>query len=429
MGKAWLSEESVALLKRAKALTPAGVHSNVRSAAPPHPLFFERGQGSRLWDVDGNSYIDMALGQGPLLLGHAHPAVTDAVAAALTRGQLFGGQHDAEVELAELIKETVPCAERIRFSSTGSEATHAALRFARAATGRSRVVKFEGHYHGWFDGLNVSVTPGRLPSRGTRHAVPEGEGQIVPGPEEVTVLEWNDLKALRDTLDSGDVAAVIMEPVAANNAVIAPRPGYLEGVREVCTRHGTVLIFDEVITGFRLGLAGAQGRFGVTPDLATFGKALASGFPLSCVAGRADLFDGLDDSRVTHAGTFNANVSAVAAALATLKFLRDFPQSFDDLRSVGARLNSGLGQYASRGLVVQGFPEACWVGFGPGPVHSAREIMAFDLDRGRRLIGELVRRGVYATARGTFFTSIAHTPADMDDILDAFDRAFDAIDR
>lgn len=405
------TEGSKVLLARAEKRTPGGVHSNVRLTARPAPLFFERASGVYLYDVDGNRYVDFVLGQGPMFLGHGHPSVTEAVKRALAEGQLFGGQHPREVELAELICEVVPCAEQVRFNSTGSEAIQAALRIARSATGKKRVVKFEGHYHGWLDNVYVSVAPRRL-SEHPGTPIPESEGQITPREEEVTVLPWNDAEAVARELATGDVAAVLMEPVAANHSVILPQPGFLERVRTECNRFGSVLIFDEIITGFRLGLAGAQGRLGVLPDLAVFGKSIASGFPFSCVAGRAELFEGIADGRAVHAGTFNANLTSVAAALATIQTLRDNPDLYAGAEDVGRHLMEGIREARGGRLVVQGLPELFWVGFGEGEVRSVRDLARFDEERTARLSGELVRRGIYVTARGTWYLSGLHSHQD-----------------
>jgi glutamate-1-semialdehyde 2,1-aminomutase len=406
-------------LARAERVTPGGVHSNVRLTTRPHPLFFDRGEGTHLWDVDGNRYVDFILGQGAAFLGHGHPAVVGAVAAALPRGQLYGGQHRAEIELAELICELVPCAEQVRFNSSGSEAVQAALRIARAATGRIRIVKFEGHYHGWLDDVLVSVNPGRLPTSGSV-AVAESAGQVVPTGDIVTVLPWNDADLVAAEVAGGEVAAVIMEPVAANHSVILPEPGYLEQVRAACARSGTVLIFDEIITGFRLGLGGAQQRFGVTPDLVLLGKAMANGFPIACVAGNAELFDGVGTGRIVHAGTFNANVSSVAAALATVGTLQRHPELYEAVARTGQRLLNGLAAEGGSTVVVQGLPGLAWIGFGSGVVKSARDLLGFDQERTVRLAGELARRSCHVTARGTWYVSPLHVEEDIDRGVKAF---------
>ncbi len=277
-------------------------------------------------DVDENEYVDYAIGMGPVILGHSDPAVNDAVQASLAQGQLYAGQHEEEVLLARLICEVDPCTEMVRFSLSGSEAVQAPLRLARAATGRRRIIKFEGHYHGWFDNIYVSVQPEetRMGPDSQPHAVPMSLGQDPEAYAETQILPWNDIEVFCRAVEKrpGQVAAVIMEPIMSNTSVILPRPGFLEKVRAVCTQEGIILIFDEVITGFRVGLGGAQEYLGVKPDVAVFAKAMANGYPLSCLAGRRDLMELFSSGLVTHADTYNSNRMSCAAALATLQALR-----------------------------------------------------------------------------------------------------------
>ena len=333
------------LWERSRQSLAGGVSSNVRAGAET-PLFFEYARGAHLYDVDGNSYLDYVIGQGPMLLGHTPEPVMDAVQDALQRGQLFAGQHELEILLSEKLQSLIPCAEIVRYSNSGSEIVQAALRLARAYTGREKIVKFEGHYHGWFDNVLVSVQP-PLDAAGPRHAaqpVAASEGQASRALEDVVVLPWNDLALFEKRVhQQGDeIAAVIMEPVMCNTGCILPVEGYLEGVRDICSRHGIVLIFDEIITGFRIGLSGAQGYFGVTPDLATFGKAMASGFALSCLAGRRELMELIAQGRVNHSGTFNSNVATMAAAYATLEEMeRDEGRIYGRLFDLGQSLRKG----------------------------------------------------------------------------------------
>ncbi|OUC06742.1 hypothetical protein RY27_19140, partial [Litorilinea aerophila] len=272
-------QRSRSYFERARQSLAGGVSSNVRLLAQPFPLFFDRAEGALIYDVDGNAYIDYVLGQGPLILGHSHPAVLDAVNAAMRRGQLYAGQHELEFILAEKLVELVPAAELCRFGLSGSEMVQAAMRLARAVTGRTKILRFEGHYHGWFDNVLISVAP-PLDQAGPRERprpVAGSAGQVESALADFVVLPWNDL-ALVETLfqEMGEeLAAVMLEPMMCNTGAIPPEPGYLEGLRQLCDRYGTLLYFDETITGFRLGLQGAQGRFGVTPDLASFAKAMA----------------------------------------------------------------------------------------------------------------------------------------------------------
>jgi hypothetical protein len=269
---------SIALHEEAQEALAGGVNSNFRLGSHPVPLFFTRGAGAHLWDVDGNEYIDYVLGMGPNILGHAPPDVVEAVAETLSRGNLFAGQHEDEVALARLVQQTVPCAELVRFGLSGSEMDQAAIRLARAATGRKKIVKFEGHYHGWFDTVLVSTAP-PLAEAGPEEAPSPhfpSAGQSRAAAADIAILPWNNLDILTHYVEAhaDEIAGILMEPILINTCVIVPRPGYLEGVRALCDRHGIVLIFDEVITGFRVALGGAQARLGVTPDLAVFAKAI-----------------------------------------------------------------------------------------------------------------------------------------------------------
>src|SRR5436190_7333201 len=343
-------ERSRTLYERATEVLAGAVSSDARRLAPL-PLYVDHAAGSRIWDVDGTEYVDYVLGQGPAILGHCAPAVVEAVAEQLTRGHVYSAQHEQEVEVAELVCELVPCAERVRFNTVGSEAVHAALRLARGVTGRPKVLKFEGHYHGWLDPVLYSVHP-PLDRAGPADApvpVPGTKGQTDTS-DDLVVCGWNDLDALERALEQhrGEIAAVIMEPLLCNTGCIAPRPGYLEGAKALCVEHGALLVFDEVITGFRLGPGGAQERFGVTPDLAVFGKAIAGGLPLACLAGRADVMDAISRGEVAHAGTFNSNPIAIAAAAATLRELTsDGGAAYRRLAATGERLMTGLRAAAS----------------------------------------------------------------------------------
>lgn len=408
-----------------------GVSSNFRLNERPTPVFFESAAGCRLRSVDGNEYIDYALGMGPAILGHADRTVNSAVAAALDRGQLYAGQHEGELTLARLVCDLVPCAERVRFSLSGSEAIQAALRVARAFTGRRRIIKFEGHYHGWFDnifsGIRAAETVG--PDGGAR---PETEGQPASALDDLLVIPWNDVEALSRALNDhvGEVAAVIMEPVLCNTCVILPRSGYMESVRKLCSENGAVLIFDEVITGFRVSLGGAQQMLGVTPDLAVFAKAFANGFPGSCLAGRAYIIDLFASGRVMHGGTYNTNLVSTAASIATLRRLAEEDGAiYRQMNEVGDRLMSGMRKAAAAAgvpLLVQGVGTVFHTAFTSAEtiVDYRSWLESSDQSRLAVFIDALLENGVRITRRGTWFLSAAHTTADIDATIEAAVKSF-----
>lgn len=427
--------ESARLYEAARKVIAGGVSSDIRrSASSAPPLYVDHARGSRIWDVDGNEYLDFVLGQGPLLFGHSHPRIVEAVTRQLSRGQIYSAQHAAEVEVAELVCELVPCAELVRFNSVGSEAVQAAWRLARGATGRDKVLKFEGHYHGWYDFASFSVHPS-LDEAGPAdrpRPVPGTRGQLRSAADGLVVAPWNDLTAFDAILDehAGEIAAVVMEPLLCNSGCIEPHAEFLRGVRERTRRDGIVLIFDEVITGFRLAPGGAQQWFGVVPDLAIFGKAIAGGFPLSCIAGSAEVMRPITSGSVAHAGTFNSNPVVMAAAAAALGMIKEQGDAlYEPLRKRGQRLAHGIADLARAAGVDL-------LTSGPGPivqtyqtdrstVDNYREFAA--VDRGRTLAfhAALLDQGINSVSRGLWFLSTEHDDADIDRTLAAVGRVFE----
>src|SRR5918993_2418992 len=340
-------DKSIELYERTKRYLAGGVSSNVRYASTPVPLFFARGEGARLYDVDGNVHIDYVLGNGPAILGHAPKPVIDAVARSLADGQVYAAQHPREPELAERLCRLLPGAEVVRFATSGTEAVLMAMRLARAFTGRDKILKFEGHYHGWSDQAYISARPSLNEAGPADEPVPVAGSPGIPASvlQDVVVAGWNDLGALEAAFErhAGQIAAVIMEPVMVNGGAVVPEPGYLAGGRDLCRAQGALFICDEVITGFRVALRGAQGWLGVTADLAIYAKAVAAGFPLAMVAGRRDVMDTLLDKGVMHGGTYNGNVQSLAAAIAALyEPERDDGAVYRDLEARGTRLMQGL---------------------------------------------------------------------------------------
>lgn len=411
-------ERSTELHRRAGLTAPGGVHSNVRLPGPR--VFVDRGQGAWLYGVDGEDYVDYLIGQGPNFLGHAPARVLDAVTEACRNGMIYGGQHELEVEAAEIVCAALGWPDMVRFGVSGTEAVQAALRVARAATGRSRVIRFEGHYHGWLD--NVLVAPDGDGDWGVAST-----GQLASHLDDFVTLPWNDAERVAEVLrhDAGRIAAVVMEPVMINAGVIEPRPGYLERVRELCSGYGVVLIFDEVLTGFRLGLGGAAARYGVVPDLAAYAKAMAGGWPASALAGRSDLMELFGTGEVNHSGTFNGSVLATAAVKASVEWLRDDPP-YLAVAEHGTALMAGireLGIAHGLPLRVEGLPAAFHVSFGAADVHDYWSLQQLDLGRYERLAEALVDNGIWVAPRGIWYVSASHGPAELDAALTRFGKA------
>lgn len=423
-------ERSRAAIERNSGWLPGGVSSNFRLNISPTPLVFESGDGPYLHDLDGNTLIDYYLGMGPMILGHKPKDIVDAVTDQIQKGILFAGTTEVEAEAAHRVCDMVPSAELMRFACSGSEAIQAALRISRAFTGREEIVKFEGHYHGWFDNVLWSVAPPAdwLALHNDPAPFAGSMGQLASAGDAVTVLPWNDLAALEARLAKKDVAAVIMEPAMCNAGAILPADGYLEGVREVCTRTGTVLIFDEVITGFRLAPGGAQELFGVTPDLSTFGKAIANGFPVAAVVGRKDLME-LCAGKVLHGGTYNSQPIAMAATAAALRNLT--PELYSGIAENGTRLMEGLRRiFKDAGVTatVTGFPQVFHVGLGlEAPAQNYRDLLKINKPGYVALCTELLHRGVRVLERGAWFMSSEHGPDVVDETLAVAEAAVNTV--
>jgi len=412
---------SATLLERACQVIAGGVSSEFRKYNHPHAIFYSHALGSRIWDVDGNEYLDFTLSQGPLILGHSHPEVLQAVQTYSASGQMFAGQHLREVELAEMLCRLIPSAELLRFCLDGSEAVQTALRVARARTGRNRFLRFEGHYHGWLDNVAWGLSAPTPAAMGDRHAPvahPWSQGVSPVMEEEFILLPWNDLSLVEQTLEKHytTIAAIITEGVMCNNGCILPRDGFLHGLRSLCDRYGIALIFDEVITGFRLHLGGAQALFGVTPDLSIFAKALGSGYPISAVVGRRAWMSLISESKVIHAGTMNAGNPTVAAALATLQVL-EREQPYPRMHALGQQLMAGLREAAAAAghpLLVQGPGSVFITSFTEcGHVSEFRELLDADRAKLGRFVAGLHDRGVRVIGRGLWYISAAHTEADI----------------
>lgn len=418
------SPASESLFERARVLIPGGVNSPVRAfrGVGGTPIFIARAEGAYIFDEDGRRYIDNIGSWGPMILGHGHPDVIAAVRDQAGRGMSFGAPGRLEVEMAEAVVDRVASIECVRMVNSGTEATMGAIRVARGATGRPKVVKFEGCYHGHGDSFLIKAGSGAA-----TFGVPDSAGVTEGTARDTLTAAFNDLDAVSRLFaeNEGAIAAVIVEPVVGNMGVVAPRAGFLEGLQDLCTSHGALLVLDEVMTGFRLARGGAQERFGLRPDLTTLGKIIGGGLPVGAYGGRRDLMAHVaPDGPVYQAGTLSGNPLAMAAGLATLAAIDATPRFYERLESIGERLETGI----TACLAAGGYP--CWfarVGsmwtlfFTSGAVESWSDAARSDKARFGRFFHEMLRRGV-SLAPSQFeanFLSIAHTKADIDAIVAA----------
>lgn len=402
----------------------------MRASAKPAPLFFRSAAGATLTDFDGRRYLDYAMGWGPLILGHSHPAVTRAVEQQLKKFQLLGAQHELEIEVARKICRLVPSAQLVAYSNTGTEAVQLALRLARAFTGRQKFVKFEGHYHGWADSVLLSYHPTNHAGR-KRRPIPVSEGQSRSLYKDVFVLPWNDSAALDSLLrkHGSEIAAIITEPILCNSGCLLPLPGYLQAMRRLSKRYGQVLIFDEVITGFRAALGGAQSLFGVTPDLTILGKALGAGFPISAVAGSRKIMELIPKRRVVHAGTFNGNPISLAAANAALDVLSARRgRVLREIHRHGERLMAGIRRLAASAQIpcyLSGIGSVFHLAFTERrEMRNYRDTLDADTRTRDRFIQAMLEGGVYLIPDCRWYPSAAHRQADSDAALRAVECAF-----
>jgi glutamate-1-semialdehyde 2,1-aminomutase len=390
------------------------------------PRFFERAAGAHLWDADGRRYIDYVGSWGPMLAGHTHPAVVEAVQEAASRALSFGAPTEAEVALAEMLCRLVPSLELVRLVSSGTEATMTAIRLARGHTGRSLIVKFEGCYHGHADALLVKAGSGAL-----TFGNPSSAGVPADTAAHTMVLDYNNVSQLRTLFSEKgkDIACAIVEPVAGNMNLVLPAPGFLEALREECTRHGAVLIFDEVMTGFRVALGGAQARFGIRPDLTTLGKVIGGGLPVAAIGGRREIMEKLAPlGPVYQAGTLSGNPVAVAAGLATLKLVEE-KGFIEKVESTTRKLVEGLAAEARQAGVTfsaQSIGSMFGVYFRAAPPRSFAEVMQCDRERFNLFFHAMLEQGVYLapSAYEAGFVSAAHGAADLDATFAAAKAAF-----
>ena len=405
---------------------PGGVNSPVRAfrGVGGQPFFAERAAGARVWDVDGNEYIDYVGTWGPAILGHAHPAIIEAVKAAADRGTSFGIPSEPEVRMAQLVKDCVPSVEKVRMVNSGTEACMSAIRVARGFTDRPKIIKFDGCYHGHADSLLVKAGSGALTCGN-----PDSGGVPAEFTAHTIVLPFNDRDAVEQAFaaNEGQVAGIILEPVPGNAGVYLPREGYLEFLREITAANGSLLIFDEVMTGFRVSLGGAQERFGITPDLSCFGKIIGGGLPVGAFGGRAEVMDVLaPDGPVYQAGTLSGNPLAMAAGLAALEELKT-GAVHEQLEAKGARLEAGLNAAAEKAgipVITQRAGSMSCLFFSEQPVHNLADAMQADRERFKKYFHGMLAEGVYLapSAFEAAFLSAAHTDADIDATIAAAEK-------
>lgn len=418
----WHDEKSRAAFARAKAVIPGGVNSPVRAfkSVGRDPIFIDRGQGARLWDIDGNSYVDYVGSWGPLIAGHAHPEVIAAVQTAATRGTSYGAPTEIETELAAEVLQAYPSMDMVRMVNSGTEATMSALRLARGVTGRTKIVKFEGCYHGHADALLIKAGSGALTL-----GVPTSPGVSSATANATIVANYNDLAELHELFqrEGEDIAAVILEPVAGNMGVVLPEAGFLEGLRNLTEQYGALLIFDEVMTGFRVSYGGAQAYYGIDPDLTCLGKVIGGGLPVGAYGGKRQYMEQVAPSGpIYQAGTLSGNPLAMAAGLATLKLLRQ-PGTYEDLSRRTKWLAEGLLEIA----VEYGMPLSVnYVGamfsafFTPSMVKDYQSACTSDTDKFGRYFRGMLEQGVYLAPSQfeAVFLSTAHTDQDIEFTLE-----------
>lgn len=422
-----ISERSKMLYEKSSSLLPGGVSSPVR-AFKPYPRFIKSGKGSRIFDVDNNEYIDYCMAFGPLILGHANEAISNAVADQLSKGTLFGAPSELEIEFAESVCRYFPSIEMLRPVSTGTEATMHAIRLARGYTGRKKIIKMEGGFHGAHDSVLVKAGSGAL-----THSVPNSAGIPEESTKNTILVPFNNLTAIEEAFKSnpGEIAAVITEPVMGNTGPILPKQDYLKGLREITSQNGALLIFDEVITGFRLSLGGAQEYFGVKPDITTLGKIVGGGLPIGVFGASSEIMSSISPSGpVYQAGTFAGNPLSMSAGIAAINSLEKI--NYDDLNSLGGLMRTSLDKAADDLNIphrVQGIGSMFQIFLTSNPVENYADALTCDSDGFMRLFQGLLDEGIYIppSQYETSFVSTAHTVSDVRKTADAFSKVMSEV--
>jgi len=423
--------KSKELYSKAKELVPGGVSSSIRQTEWPVPLFFDKAHGSKMWDVDGNEFIDYVMGMGPNIFGHAPEFVTQSVYEDMQNGYCLTGQTVKENEMSEFIKKTIPFNRKVRYASSGTEIVQVALRLARSFTNKNKFLKFEGHYHGWMDSVLYNSHPDISNEENIFNPVPESGGISHGTSNEVIIAPWNDVEALENILKDNhkEISSIITEPILWNTNVILPEDGYLEKLRLLCDKYNILLIFDEVGTGFRVALGGAQEIYGIEPDLSTYAKSMAAGFPIAMLAGKPEIMDFLSNGKVVHGGSFNTNVMSVSASHATLNYLLNNKDFYKNLNRNGESLIKGLKEVASKNgidILIQGLGSVFYLSFtSVKSIKNYREhALNIDFNKYKEFAKLMLINGVRLSQNGRWHMSSSHSEEDIEKTIYAANLSF-----
>ena len=423
--------KSKELYSKAKELVPGGVSSSIRQTEWPVPLFFDKAHGSKMWDVDGNEFIDYVMGMGPNIFGHAPEFVTQSVYEDMQNGYCLTGQTVKENEMSEFIKKTIPFNRKVRYASSGTEIVQVALRLARSFTNKNKFLKFEGHYHGWMDSVLYNSHPDISNEENIFNPAPESGGISHGTSNEVIIAPWNDVEALENILKDNhkEISSIITEPILWNTNVILPEDGYLEKLRLLCDKYNILLIFDEVGTGFRVALGGAQEIYGIEPDLSTYAKSMAAGFPIAMLAGKPEIMDFLSNGKVVHGGSFNTNVMSVSASHATLNYLLNNKDFYKNLNRNGEALIKGLKKVALNNgidILIQGLGSVFYLSFtSVKSIKNYREhALNIDFNKYKEFAKLMLINGVRLSQNGRWHMSSSHSEEDIEKTIYAANLSF-----
>ena len=423
-------DNSKKLYEEAKKMVPGGVSSSIRQTEWPVPLFFKSAKGSKMTDVDGNEFIDYVMGMGPNIFGHSPDFITNSVYQDMQDGFCLTGQTKKENELSEFVEKTLPFKRKVRYASSGTEIVQIALRLARSFTNKNKFLKFEGHYHGWMDSVLYNSHPDVSSEETLFDPIAESGGISKGTADEVVIAPWNDIEALENILKvHHDISAIITEPILWNSNVILPNPGYLENLRKLCNQHGILLIFDEVGTGFRVALGGAQEIYGVEPDLSTYAKSMAGGFPIAMLAGKPEIMDYMSNGNVVHGGSFNTNVMSVSAAHATLDYLLNNKDFFKSLNKNGDILIKGLKEVAKKhdiDILIQGLGSVFYLSFtNLDSIKNYRDhANNVDQEKYREFSKLMLLNGIRLSQNGRWHMSSSHDISDIEITIKAAELSF-----